>query len=220
MNYLNEAFDELENLEEDWEDFNDPDWVPPTEEEEAFAKELFDMLQAEIDKNELINEEFTSYSNLERHFLRHCIGKSDKKSSRSNIYYDFTDVSQYKNHEKEITSHLSQDNTIEIVASLLDTEVVLNAFRRLFEGNTYVLFSRLCEFRNNDGEVAIGMHSFANNTTQNYASDNTIDLLILSKNMRTITMYPIALSYLETKFNNIIKKYSNLDIRFKLDDLI
>ena len=56
MNYLNDALNELEDIDEDWEDFNDPDWIPPTEEEEAFAKEIFDMLQAEIDKNELINE--------------------------------------------------------------------------------------------------------------------------------------------------------------------
>lgn len=220
MNYISDALNQLNDLNEEFDDFDDPDYQGISSEEKVFAQEIFNLLQTEIDESEkLLLEKFTSEKSLNNHFHIHCLGKvKEKTSTKTRIYYDFKDVSQYREYEKELNSSLqSAGPNVEIVGSLLDVETVIKTFRKLFEGNQYILFSRLCGLHNSSGEVALGLHSFASSKTNNYKLGNTIDLMILAPGNRTITLYPVDAYYLETKFNNIIKDHSDLDIQFKIN---
>lgn len=208
-----EIFDDLDD------DFDDPYYVAPTEEEEAFAEDIFNFLQAEIDKSDILEEEFTGYESLKKHFKQHCIGKSSSgKSKYNSVKYDFKDISQYKEYEKVLIANIKRfgDDVISF-ASLLETQEVINGFWKLFEGGKYLLFSKLCGFKNNQGPVILVLHSFANNATENFTEENTIDLMILTPGYKTITLYPVAASYLENKFNNIIKQHTDLDISFNIN---
>ena len=86
----------------------------------------------------------------------------------------------------------------------------------MFEGGKTIRFTSSCDFVNKKGPIVICLTSFANDVTTNYQKANTITISILTNRMDTITIYPVDGSYLETKFNNIIKNY-NLDISLHFD---
>ena len=92
--------------------------------------------------------------------------------------------------------------------TLNDTKGVLKALNKLFEGNKTIKFEISCGFFNNVGKVMVGINSFSSDKTKNYSGGNTVDVLILSRRGKTISMYPIGSHYLETKFNNILQKHS------------
>lgn len=213
-NIIKDAIIELDEVEgeDDWTDY---DYKPITEEEMQFADDIFNMLQTEVDKASELTEEFTGKQSENNHFNSHCIGKNkDKKSRRSHVYYDFRDVSQYVEHEKHLNA-LMHDPDVKI-AALLDTELVLESFANLFKGNYSILFCTPCGLHNERGPVMLAIRSFATSSTTNY-TENTVDFMILTPKYKTITLYPVSADYVETKFNNIIKKYTTLNIEFKIN---
>lgn len=208
---IKQALSELENIDDDWTDY-DEDNI--TEQEQEFANDIFDMIQSEVNKTNDLTEEFTGQRSANKHFDWHCLGtNTSRKSKRANVFYDFKDVSQYVEYEHKINNKMRTPDIT--VASLLDTELVLDAFEKLFEGNTCVLFSTPCGFKNDSGPVMFGMHSFSSDVTKNY-EENTIDFIILTPRYKTVTLYAVSGSYVETKFNNIIKKYNDIEIEFKI----
>ena len=103
------------------------------------------------------------------------------------------------------------------VTSLLNSDEVNKFFRKLFEGGQYMYFGTFCNLYNDHGSVGLLLHSFASDYTRNYKLGNTIDVLVMGSGSKTITLYPVDAHYLETKLNNIIKKYSDADVKFKFN---
>lgn len=213
-NYMKDALNELEDIDDyDWED---PDYAPPTPQEEAFADDIYNLLMELVNEDSLqtVTEEFTSPGGLKTHFERHCLAKSEEKvSTRTSVYYDFKDKSQYKELEKELISSANKPQTIS-VSSLVDVAAVNKSFRKLFEGNKFIYFGTLCQLHNKQGNVSLLIHAFASDYTRNYKQGNTVDVLVIGSGGKTITLYPVDAYYLETKFNNIIKNHSDLNIEF------
>lgn len=207
----------------DYIDFNydglDDNDVYVTKEQELLANDLFDLLQDLIGDpyNTTVNEEFVSVNALNRHFNDHCLANNvNRRSTTHNIYYDFNNVDKYRQYENKILNEIKTTNLT--VASLEEIDLVLKYFRKLFEGNKSIQFYRSCGFKNDRGEVILGLHSFATSVTTNYSRNNTIDIMVISRNYKTISMYAVDAHYLESKFNNIINRYAGLDIEFKIND--
>ena len=172
---------------------------------DKIAEELYDFF-SDLIAEESLTESWTSESNLQSHFERHCVG-NNKKSSRKNIKYDFTTIDEYKDYEDEISREILYSDYR--INSLFDTVAVFSALSEITNQSTSVLFDILCGFKNLSGPVQIGLNSFANNVTTNYGSSNTVNLMIFSKDNKTISMYPIDSALIEKKFKNIISKYSS-----------
>lgn len=223
---LEEFLLELASEDDDMDDVDEDDFV--SEEELAFAKELVDFLTELASVDNDITEEFLTDKKANKHFYKHCIDhSSDKISKRSNVYYDFKDVSQYKQYEKSISNKLKSyyggdisrhdKKNIILIDNLLDTDNINKAFRRLFEGDKYIIFSVMCNLRNSAGPISIIVHSFANDVTKNYKLGNTIDIMATALK-GTNTLYPVDANYFENKINNILSKYSNKPIKkFKIN---
>ena len=183
----------------------DEDMTEITPEEEAFAKEIYNIFQEIIDEEERLAEEFTSKNSLKNHYKKHCLcGRSDRISTKSNIYYDFDNINDYKDYENFVTSFI--DNT-DLRIKYLGDDNINKYFHKLFEGNQAVYFTGFCDFRNSNGLVTILVRAFASDKTQNYKNGNTVNFVILQRN-KTVTMFPVDAHYLQTKINNVITKYS------------
>ena len=212
--------------DDDIDDVDEDDFI--SEEELAFAKELGDFLIELASIDDDITEEFLTNKKANKHFYKHCIDHSnDKISKRSNVYYDFKDVSQYKQYEKSISNKLKSyyggdisrhdKKNIILIDNLLDTDNINKALRRLFEGDKYIIFSVMCNLRNSAGAISIIVHSFANDVTKNYTLGNTIDIMAAALK-GTNTLYPVDANYFENKINNILSKYSSKPLkRFKIN---
>lgn len=215
-------FEDIDLPINDAEDINSEDISPITPEEEMFAEDIRNLVQNIIDNEFVgIEEEFTSENNLENHFRWHCLGKNpNRKSVRTNIFYDFKDINKYRNLEDRVSrkflNALRDKRSIQI-NSLYDTEAILRGFRKLFEGDFTLVFSTLCGFRNSSGMVNITFVSFANWCTKNYAKGNTIHCLVNGRNSKTLTLYPIDAGYVENKFNSFISNYSNSAQVFRIN---
>ena len=169
------------------------------------SKELYDLLQSYIPQG--LNEEFLSnQSNLNHHFIKHCLGSFDKKSTNYSVYYDFTDIQQYIEYDRKLQNSIGGSNTIRI-QSLNDEELVVKSFNKLFEGNCFLVFTTMCGLHNVSGDVILCIHSYANDVTTNYTKGNSLDLIVLTTSMKTITLYPISAKYLANKIKNIFATY-------------
>lgn len=194
-------------IREDYDDFNSKDEKPITTTQKLFADELFNIFQDLVDDSEL-KEKFISTNTYLNHFYKHCIGKSNKKSIRSNVLYDFSDPSQYKTYEEKISVDVNK--TKYTVVSLLDSVLIIKYMRKLFEGNASLLFTTSCGFKNNINSIMIGLHAYANQVTKNY-KQNTIDFIVISPTGKTLSLLALDANYLENKLNNVIQKYSSKD---------
>lgn len=219
------VWEELDDIEdEDIDDWEDPDETEVTEEEIRFAKELFDFLQEliNVEDDADITEEFMSDRGAKKHFEKHCLGhhRDERVSKRTSVYYDFKDVSQYKEYERKLTEvarGVSRAN-VETFISLLDKESVEKWLQRLFEGDVYIAFTPECGLHNSKGRIYLMIHSFASDVTRNYRSNDTIDIMVKSGRGKTITLYAVDANYFETKLNNIIRNYYNGNIEpFKIN---
>ena len=191
----------------------DKDMVEITPEEESFAREIYDIFQEIIDEEESLTEKFTSNHSLKNHYNKHCLcGRSDRKSTKSNIYYDFDNVNDYKDYENFVTSFI---DTTDLRIKYLGDDNINKYFNKLFEGNQAIYFTGFCDFRNSDGLITILVHAFASDKTKNYKNGNTVNFVVLQRN-KTITMFPVDANYLQTKLNNVINKYnkSNYKLNF------
>ena len=208
-----EALKELNELDDD--DFVDPDVVPISEEEEAFATDVYNMLSEFIPTE--LDEKFTSEGSAEKHFYKHCLAEStDKKSTKTTIYYDFSTLRQYKSREQLLHRKCKAENVL-YIDSLYEIEYVLRCFRKLFEGNKTLVISQMCGLKSSEGLIALAFNAFSTDVTENYKAGNTLDLIIKSKDNKTITFYPIDAYHVESKFNNIIAKYSDLELEFHIN---
>lgn len=194
--------------------------------DEEFAGEVFAFIQNLIDSEPKdLTEAFTSSSSLEDHYGWHCLADRPKKksiSTRTNIFYDFRDLDLYRELEEQLNDQVlkapAEGKNSATIFSLLDTNKVLKGFRGLFEGSYILTFAGACGFKNAVGHVAISFISFANEYTKNYRSANTIHCLIMGRNNRTVTLYPIDASYVEHKFNSFIKNYNkSVSTKFKIN---
>lgn len=194
-----------------YEDYDISEIPEITEEEKQFAEELKALLQEYIDSDSLI-EEFVSDKGATKHFYKHCLAHDgkNKKSKRTNVYYDFKDVSLYRDRERYIDKLSRQDEKhTYYISSLLQIDEINQAFRKLFEGGKCVVFSQMCELRNEKGLVKLVIHSFASDVTNNYKTGNTLDMMIQSQNGKTITLYPVDANYFEKKINSILRRHTD-----------
>ena len=197
-------------------DIDSNDYEPLTENEIAFGEALFNFLQELINADDYINEEFISKEAIKNHYKHHCTGAfENRKSKRTNVYYDFKNIDKYRIYENNISDKILSSTNV--IYSLNDDNMY-KFFRKLFEGNFSIYFKPCCGFRNNKGTISIGFNSFASNVTRNYIN-NTINFLVFGgNNNNTITMYPIDANYVERKFNNLIKTYHPENLVFKFNN--
>ena len=208
---------ELAHVADDYDDWNDPYADPFTPEEEALSKELFELFQSLIDVESTdLKEKFTTKKNLENHYYKHCLADSSEKvSTQTQIFYDFRNIDKYRVYEDNISNRMRKVE--ETIPTLNDTALVLDNIKDLFLGNKDILFCNSCGFYNATGSVMLGVHSFSSNVTKNYSGGNTVDLIVLTSQFRTITIYPVDAYELETKLNDIIKNHSNYVGSFKFN---
>ena len=187
-----------------------------SDEQFEFADGIWDLFQEIIDNESAsLKEEFTSMSNARIHYREHCLNSNPRRiSSRNNVYYDFNNIQDYLNYEENISKYAiitKNEKTDMFIEDLNATDKILNAFRKLFRGGSYLVLGLACGFRNNEGPVRVCLHSFAQ--TFNY-QENTIDFLIQSPNDKTITLYPIDANYLQTKLNNLANRCLGTNITY------
>lgn len=218
--YLKNVFKELHNLDEEFESFprDIPDDVDDsemyesgeeiTDAEYAFAN-LVEEFLLDLIKDENLEESFKDSSKLNDHYLKHCLANNPEHiSKRTNIYYDFNSIKEYENYEKEIRVKIKSDDSI-ILDSLLNIEDVIEGFRKLFEGSCTLIFSRECGFKSADNKyVSIAFNAFANEATTNYEDSNTVNYIVYEPK-HTKTLFALDASYVENKFNNLVKKWNS-----------
>ena len=190
----------------------DIDWEDVPEYNSVFAEEVYNCIDSFLNKED-ITESFINNNKAKSHFNKHCLAKTDKKSKRTCVYYDFNELNEYKDYEKQIINGLNSKSLL-VISSLGDCESVAKIFRKFFEGNKYLLFTPSCGFHSNNRSISILLYAFSSNVTTNYLQ-NTITIDIF-RGQTTYTIYPIDASYLEQKLNNIIKKYCSQDLAIKI----
>lgn len=246
MGYIREALDgilEKENQEEIDEDLYNGDWTqedekddienyeeddPITPEQEAFANELRAFLQSLIDEEEQddveLKEKFTSQQSLTKHFNKHCLANTpNRKSTKSNIYYDFTSVKQYSNYEQKLYNIFRQGvsnskERYDFIDDIFNVNDVNKKFTKLFEGNFTLFISGIFGLRNSKGTVNLGIHAFSSDVTTNYTGGNTLDICILSPSLKSITLYPVDATTIKGEIIRMINKYSSLKLTPSKDD--
>lgn len=200
------SYEDLDDLE----DWDDEEAVVMSSEGEQFAFELLDLIQSLIDTRDIIMEEFTTYNNMVRRFNKHCVGGVDE--NKQGELYTFETVKQYSAREAKITAaarKLSSRSTQVISDVVLEYENVLVAFQQLISTPCTIRFNTSCGFHNQTEHVALLFNSFATN----YVEGNipAVDIVVYSPRYRAVAMYPIAISKLCKKFNNLITKHSDVD---------
>lgn len=77
-------------------DFDETELQSPTDDERAFAKDVYKIFQDLIDNESGdIGEKSVSRSNLVNCFNKHRLGKNpDKQTDRHNVFYDFKNINQ------------------------------------------------------------------------------------------------------------------------------
>lgn len=245
MEYIREVLDSIleeenkkeidaELYDDDWtkedeEDFNTYDEDDPiTPEQEAFANEIRSLLQSLIDKEEQdddeLEEKFTSQQSLTNHFNRHCLANTpNRKSTKSNIYYDFTSVKQYSNYEQKLYNIFRQGvsnskERYDFIDDIFNVNDINKKFTKLFEGNFTLFISGIFGLRNSKGTVNLGIHAFSSDVTTNYTGGNTLDICILTSSPKTITLYPVDAATIKKEIVRIINKYSQLSLTPSKDD--
>ena len=195
----------------DYDDYEDPDYDFDEEVGKEFEKEIYSVLNDLINNSCNLDEDFTSKGNSNIHYKKHCLGKDkNKTSTRTNVYYDFNDRSKYCDYEKEVSHRINKSRNE--VSSLQDYSLVMKYIRKLFEGNFVIKFCNSCGLKNSNGTINMSLLSFSRDVTTNYKKANTIDICIKTESGRTITLYPVDANYLQNKFNNIIKRFSEYEV--------
>ena len=180
-----------------------------------FAKEFTDFLNYCMLQSDIIKEDFVSQRCLLNHFTKHCIGHTNKKSTRGRILYDFNDNSKYSTYEKGISSKI-QDTNYKI-GSLYDYPTIMKYMRKLFEGNITVQFCNSCCI-NHNGPINLSFISYANDVTKNYTGGNTITMCIKNDRHKTISLYAIDAHDVEKRLNHTLQKFANFNSNFTFNN--
>ena len=213
--------------EDDIENYDEDD--PITSEQEAFANELRAFLQSLIDKEEQDDdsrseEKFTFQQSLIKHFNKHCLANvPGRKSTKSNVYYDFNTVKRYSKYAQRLYNFFIHGvSAIEerygFIHSIFNIDDVNKKFTKLFEGNFTLFISGIFGLRNSKGAVNLGLHAFSSDVTTNYKEGNTLDICILTSSPRTIILYPVDATIIKKGLLRIINKYSFLNLTPSSDD--
>lgn len=180
-----------------------------------FAKEFADFLNYCMLQSDIIKEDFVSQRCLLNHFTKHCIGHTNKKSTRSRILYDFNDNSKYSTYEKDISKQI--ETTKYRIGTLYDYPTIIKYLRKLFEGNVVVWFCNGCGI-NNNGPINLSFISYANNFTKNYKGGNTITMCIKNDSNKTIALYAIDAHDVEKRLNHTLQKFANVNDNFTFNN--
>lgn len=180
-----------------------------------FVKEFTDFLNYCMLQSNIIKEDFVSQRCLLNHFTKHCIGHTNRKSTRGRILYDFNDNSKYSTYEKDISNKIRDTNYK--ISSLYDYPTIMQYMRKLFEGNVTVQFCNSCCI-NHNGPINLSFISYANNVTKNYKGGNTITLCIKNDRHKTISLYAVDAHDIEKRLNNTLKNYANFNQSFHINN--
>lgn len=191
-----------------WEDTN-----VITEELQLLVDEIKKALTSRIPQ-EYLAEQFINEDTVKIHFQKHCLAGENKVSKKTNVYYDFNSIDEYRSYEQQLSnifnnSHLDKNHIL--ISSLYNTNEIKAAFSQLLSSETYILFSADCSLFNNKGKMALGLHSFANSVTTNYKKP-TLDFNVLVQNndnadLVSVSLFPLDLSQLEHTFNNFVDQH-------------
>lgn len=191
-------------------DFDEAELQSPTDDERAFAKDVYKIFQDLIDNESGdIGEKSVSRSNLVNCFNKHCLGKKpDKQSGRQNVFYDFKNINQYKDREDKLKVEIQSmgESSRNIIGSLLDSEKVLKKLKSFFKGDRYLTFCPSCEFRKDGEAVMLVLHTFGSCATKNYPR-STVDVMLMQSPKNVVTMYPIDAHDLQDNLNKAIKMF-------------
>lgn len=172
------------------------------------AEDLYNLIDDLISAEDEFFEQFISSKDELNHYKKHCInGYANRKSRKQHVFYDFKNQNDFNNYESLINNKCKNPDSM--IGSLYSSVEVVNSIRKLFEGNYTIEFTTSCGFYNNNGPIIVCLNSFASNVTTNYTAGNTINVCILSKTFKTISMYAVDGLYLEHQFNRIMKNYTN-----------
>lgn len=197
-NYKDLEYDD-ELFNEDYA-VNDRDYSDVDERSIEFANCLYNLLQELVNEEfSKKNEDFTSLKNMVAHYYKHCTCGKPKKSTRSNVYYEYDSSIDYMNRESYLHDRFKRVKYI--ISDLTDTDHITYCFRKLFEGNTFIKFSLACGLYGEYSRISLSVNSWANEATFHYPL-NTVDFIIKNPNDDTITIYPLDANYLENKINN------------------
>ena len=99
MNDKYNMFYEFDDEDLDYEDENfDPEVA------KSFIKDISNVLYDIINTSGNLSENFISPKCREEHYRKHCLDKdSNKRSRKTNVYYDFIDKSQYIEYERKVS---------------------------------------------------------------------------------------------------------------------
>lgn len=143
-------------------DFDEAELQSPTDDERAFAKDVYKIFKDLIDNESGdIGEKSVSRSNLVNCFNKHCLGKNpDKQTDRHNVFYDFKNINQYKDREDKLKAEIQSmgESSRNIIGSLLDSEKVLKKLKSFFKGDRYLMFCHSCGFRKDGEEMMLVLH--------------------------------------------------------------
>lgn len=198
---------------EDEEDFIDPDF--DQELAYQFADDIMDFLNYCMIQSDVLEEDFVSQRCLLNHFTKHCIGHTNKKSTRGRILYDFNDNSKYSTYEKDISSKIRDTNYK--IGSLYDYPTIMKYMRKLFEGKTTVQFCNSCCI-NHNGPINLSFISYANDVTKNYKGGNTITMCIKNDRHKTISLYAIDAHDVEKRLNHTLQKFAAFSSNFTFNN--
>ena len=193
---------------------DDIDYTDISETQLDVADNIFDIIQEIINsEDDNLTEEFSSYKNSYRHYKKHCLDNKNKKSARSYIFYDFSDIEDYLKLESKLSQKIKSKDYL-YINRLFNVEdvnqsTILNYLTELFSKDKMVVFGLGCNFANNTGRVKRAINSNSNNNTTNYNKD-TLDFMILAPDNKTISLYPVDADYLKTKLNKELNKLKNL----------
>lgn len=149
----------------------------------------------------VLDEEWVTDKTAENHFKYHCLGGGDYTSKEDEIFYDFTDKDEFDKYEAEVSAKaLHPDVTYDTIAipNFLD-ELVDN----LNSGKS-VLLTTSCGFKGKQSNIQYAFVPFATEHTTNYGTGETVNFVILTPDNKTITLYPILLSYFPTRMARIV----------------
>ena len=178
------------------------------------AEDLYNLIDDLISSEDEFFEQFISQKAELTHYMKHCLaGQTNRRSKKSNVFYDFNNQNDYSSYENQINTKCKHPDAM--IGSLYASVDIVESIRKLFGGNYTIEFTPTCGFYNSNGPVIVCLNSFATDATKNYQVGNTINICILSKTFKTLSMYAVDATYLEHQFNRIIKNYTNnKQIRF------
>lgn len=166
---------------------------------DKYANAVRDILMSFYIPDSQLEEKFSEYSKLLSHFKAHCFGEK-RKSSSTNVYYDFDKINQYKNRV------IYMDNLVPniSISDFHSKDIIQKALFELSKGSCNVFFTDSCGLEDENGSpFSLRIHTFANDVTEFYQKENTADYACYTKRGVTKTCYPISFSKLKSKFDAI-----------------